>query len=206
MLIGVDFDNTIVCYDALFYRIALQRGLIPPELPAGKDPVRHCLRQLGKEDAWTELQGYVYGVAIKDAPPFDFVLDFFRRCRRRSVEVRIISHKTRWPFRGPRFDLHEAAKQWLSKHGFFDPAGGGLSAEQVCFEVTREGKLDRIGRVGCSHFIDDLPEFLAEPGFPEGVERILFDPNRRHAETDSVRRGVSWKEIDRLIGSPDTLR
>ena len=30
MLIGVDFDNTIVCYDKLFHQLALERSLIPP--------------------------------------------------------------------------------------------------------------------------------------------------------------------------------
>jgi len=30
-MIGVDFDNTIVCYDALFHRVARERGLAPAE-------------------------------------------------------------------------------------------------------------------------------------------------------------------------------
>ena len=32
MRIGVDFDNTLVCYDGVFHRAALERGLIPSDL------------------------------------------------------------------------------------------------------------------------------------------------------------------------------
>ena len=32
MILGVDFDNTIVAYDSLFHRVALERGLIPADL------------------------------------------------------------------------------------------------------------------------------------------------------------------------------
>ncbi len=70
MLVGVDFDNTIVCYDRLFHKAALEKGLIPPELPASKGQVRDYMRANGAEDAWTELQGYVYGPRMLDAAPF----------------------------------------------------------------------------------------------------------------------------------------
>ena len=33
MRIGIDFDNTIACYDGVFHQAALERGLIPPILP-----------------------------------------------------------------------------------------------------------------------------------------------------------------------------
>ena len=36
MLIGVDFDNTIVCYDGLFHRVAVEQGLIPQKFPRVK--------------------------------------------------------------------------------------------------------------------------------------------------------------------------
>ena len=66
-MIGVDFDNTIVCYDGVFHRAAVERGLIPPELPVSKGQVRDHLRRLGQEHAWTELQGEVY-VPLKHRP------------------------------------------------------------------------------------------------------------------------------------------
>ena len=55
MRIGVDFDNTIVCYDEVFHRVALERKLISPSLRVNKGAVRDHLRTIGREDAWTEM-------------------------------------------------------------------------------------------------------------------------------------------------------
>ena len=202
MLVGVDFDNTIVCYDRLFHRLALEQGLIPADLPAAKGPVRDHLRRTGREDAWTEMQGLVYGAHIAEAAPFPGVYDFFRRCRKRGVDVCVISHKTRQPFAGPRYDLHRAAHEWLEWQGFYREAETGLTPERVYFEVLLEGKLKRIGQVGCDYFIDDLPELLEEPGFPAGVERILFDPGGNWPGS-GFRRAATWEEVEGLILSSE---
>ena len=53
MVIGVDFDNTIVCYDDLFHRIAVEQGLVPARLEPRKNEVRDFLRNAGQEAAWT---------------------------------------------------------------------------------------------------------------------------------------------------------
>lgn len=191
MLIGVDFDNTIVCYDGVFHQTAVKQGLIPPETPVIKNAVRDYLRRCDKEEAWTELQGYVYGPCMADAAPFPGVLEFFAKCRQRDVPAYIISHKTRYPFRGKKHDLHESARAWLKSKG--------LDGDHVFLELTMEAKLKRIGAAGCTHFIDDLPEFLDEPTFPAGVERILFDPNNHHASVTKFRRAISWKQIEQFL-------
>lgn len=64
MRLGIDFDNTIVCYDELFHRVALEQGLIPADLPVNKSEVRNHLRRVGKEPLWTEMQGSVYGARM----------------------------------------------------------------------------------------------------------------------------------------------
>lgn len=199
MLVGVDFDNTIVCYDRLFYAVALEEKLIPANLPVSKSAVRDYLRAAGREDDWTELQGVVYGRRIGGAEAFPGVLEFFARCRQQGVPVCIVSHKTRSPYRGEACDLHEAARGWLRAQGCHDPAGAGLPEERVFFELTKAEKLARIGALGCTHFVDDLPEFLAEPAFPAGVERILFDPNGQHREETRFCRVESWAEIGAMI-------
>jgi hypothetical protein len=199
MLVGVDFDNTIVCYDELFHRVAVEQGLIPAEVPASKGQVRDYLRRCDREDVWTELQGYVYGARMAEAHAFPGMLEFFTRCKQQGIAVCIISHKTRHPFQGPVYDLHRAAYEWLEEQGFYDPSRIGLRPDQVYFELTKQGKLERIARAGCSHFIDDLPEFLAEPEFPAGIERILFDPNANHPTGNGFLRAASWAEIEKLI-------
>ena len=40
MIFGFDFDNTIVTYDELFYKVAIENALIPAELPRSKLAVR----------------------------------------------------------------------------------------------------------------------------------------------------------------------
>jgi hypothetical protein len=200
MLIGVDFDNTIVCYDELFHRVAVEAGLIPPSVPATKGEVRCYLESRGLGDVWTELQGYVYGIRLSEAPPFPGVLEFFRRGAQSDLSLAIISHKTRFPARGPRYDLHQAARRWLEVHGFFDPERIGLPTVRVFFELSQEEKLVRIAREGCTCFIDDLPQLLTSRDFPIGVRsRILFDPHGRHAREEGLCHTTSWAEIGQLF-------
>lgn len=201
-IIGIDFDNTIVCYDNIFYQVALEKELIPPATSTTKEGVRNYLRAMGKEDLWTELQGYVYGARMKDVPPFPGVVDFFTSAIEKDVQVYIISHKTRYPYKGPKYDLHKSAYEWLESQGFFDKNGIGLSSERVFFEEAKEGKLSRISNIGCSHFIDDLPEFLMEEGFSKKAERLLFAPNLSvdHSMDAVIRIVRSWSEISSYFG------
>jgi hypothetical protein len=199
MRIGVDFDNTIVCYDGLFHRVACEQGLIPAGIPATKGAVRDYLRTVGREDDWTAMQGYVYGARLLEAPAFPGVHDFFTCCRRQGVDLCIISHKTRYPYAGARYDLHQAARDWLQAQGFFDPARIGLKPGQVQFRLTLHEKLDSIAQQRCTHFIDDLPELLAEPSFPAGVERLLFDASGGGPNDARWRRFTTWKEIEGFL-------
>jgi hypothetical protein len=202
VIIGVDFDNTIVCYDGLFHKLAVEQGLIPPGVPQAKNAVRDYLRQIGREERWTELQGYVYGPGMSQAQLYPGVLEFFDRCRREGVEVFIISHRTRHPFRGEQYDLHEAARAFLAAHGFDDPARIGLPADHIWFLETKSEKVGRINATGCTHFIDDLPEVLTATELSGHVEKILFDPNAQHADNAGLRRAASWSEVEEhLFGS-----
>ncbi len=202
MLIGIDFDNTIVSYDDAFHAIAVERGLIAAGTPMVKNAVRDAMRRTGREDEWTLLQGHVYGPGMERARPFPGVVNFLRLCRERRVPVRVISHRTMKPFMGPEHDLHDWARRWLLRNHFFEDTG--LSPEHVFFEETKTAKLARIAEQGCTLFIDDLPEFLVEPGFPESVGRILFDPSGTHESPFAQAR--SWAEIETLtLGVADLL-
>lgn len=194
MRIGVDFDNTIVCYDALFHQVALEQGLIPATLPVNKSAVRDYLRAADQEDAWTAMQGYVYGLRmIAEADPYPGVRAFFAGCQAAGQPVCIISHKTQYPYLGERYDLHAAARAWLAQHEFDTRIG--IQPAQVYLELTKAEKLQRIGQAGCTHFIDDLPEFLLEATFPAGVQRILFDPNDIYPDQPDYWRATTWPAI-----------
>ena len=206
MVIGIDFDNTIVCYDRLFHRVAVERGLVPADVPSTKGSVRDYLRQCDREHLWTELQGYVYGARMREALPFPGVREFLSRCKRLRVPTRIISHKSLHPFLGPKYDLHAAAHHWLGTHGFYETHLTGLSPLHVHFELTKADKLTRISQAGCTWFIDDLPEFLAEAEFPSGAERILFDPNAQLRADSRRRTAHSWSEVEEIILCGTSLR
>jgi len=97
----------------------------------------------------------------------------------------------------PKHDLHAAARGFLLEKGICD---GLVPSERVHFELTLPEKLGRIGTLGCTHFIDDLPELLAEERFPDGVVKLLFDPNEQHKPDMRYERFAGWHEIaDRLF-------
>lgn len=194
MILGIDFDNTIVCYDQAFYREALTQGLIPQSVPAVKNEIRNYLRENGREDAWTRLQGRIYGAGMDNAEPFSKVLDFFHICGEQNIKIFIISHKTKFPYIGEKYDLHQSSLEWITRYDLFNDHGISIP-ERVFFELTKNEKIKRIKQQGCSHFIDDLPEFLAEQAFPRTVQRILFDPHGRHAHADADLIVNSWSEL-----------
>jgi hypothetical protein len=197
--IGLDFDNTIVCYDELFPRIAREQDLVPADTPPSKGHIRDYLRSIDREDDWTLLQGYVYGARMDEADAFPGVIDFLRYCREQQWTVFIISHKTRSPYMGPAYDLHQAARHWLEINGIFDPDGAGLAREQVFFELTKEDKIERIRSQQCDYFVDDLPEFLSIESFPTTTRRILFDPANRHPDETRFARSTSWVQTQSML-------
>lgn len=194
MRIGIDLDNTIVCYDELFHRVAVREGLAPATCPTDKQAVRDFLRAAGREDDWTRLQGLMYGHSMQEAVPFAGVAEFLRAADRQRAEVHIVSHRTRRPYLGPPTDLHQAARDWLERHGLLDTTRGGLPQERVFLEETLEGKLRRIADLKLDVFIDDLPELLLHAAFPAGVRRICFDPMGRCHE-ERLERVGSWAEL-----------
>ncbi len=199
MIVGIDFDNTIVCYDGLFHQAAVSRDLIPVETSPAKEAVRDVLRATGRETAWTELQGLVYGHEMQRASPFGGVAAFLKRCGDERVVVNVISHRTRQPFAGPAIDMHDAARQWLNSQHWFSGDDHGLDPQRVYFEETKADKLGRIAATGCDLFIDDLPELLGDPAFPNGVTRLLFDPHATRVGMTEFQRVGSWPEVTDLL-------
>lgn len=198
MRIGVDFDNTIACYDGAFHAAASERGLIPTTLGHGKNDVRDFLNANGGKDAFTELQGYVYGARMDLASLYPGVREFFAQALGDGHDILIVSHKTARPMMGPAYDLHAAARGFLTANGVAG-AGALIGDDRVFFETTKEQKIARIAALNLDAFIDDLPEILSMPGFPERTRGLLFDPDARWPdgrwqERDFLRHG-SWDSL-----------
>jgi FMN phosphatase YigB (HAD superfamily) len=196
MRIGIDFDNTIACYDGVFHAAALERGLIPADLGRDKNSVRDHLNGSGRKDDFTELQGYVYGARMDLVSPYPGFADFVAAAREAGHDLFIVSHKTKHPILGPQHDMHAAARGFLTDRGLMGPGGTQIAPERVFFELTKDEKVARAKALACEVFIDDLPEILAMSGFPVGMHKVLFDPENQFADKAAqFDRRASWAEI-----------
>jgi hypothetical protein len=200
MLIGIDLDNTLICYESLFQCLAVEAGLVEPSAPGTRESIRAAARRSPEGDiAWQKLQGLAYGPRIGEARPAEGALVFLAACARLGIPVRVISHKNEWAAQDPsRTHLRRAALDWLEARGFF--SDGLLLPGHCRFGATRREKIAHIVAEGCTHFIDDLPETFLDPGFPAGVAGILYAPGGAPpAVPPGVRPLASWAAITDLL-------
>ena len=195
MRIGFDFDNTIVNYDPLFYKVAREQGVVDDTVPVNKVAVRDFLRAANKEPIWTEMQGYVYGARMDEAQTYPDVIQVMQRIRDAGHTLAIISHKTKHPYLGEKYDLHAAARAWIENN-----IRELIPQNQVFFELTKEDKLARITQLNCDVFIDDLPEILLAETFPKNTQRFLFDPEKHHrTEWPDIKVVSSWSRFENYL-------
>jgi len=189
LVIGIDFDNTIINYDDVIYDAALRYGLISVDTPKNKKLIRDRIRSLASgEEHWMRLQADVYGLRIGEARLSEGVSDFFYLCKVKNVKTYIVSHKTQYAkYDEDGIDLRVASLEWMEANNFFDAQGLNLSSENVYFESTRQEKIQTIEKLGCTHFIDDLEEVFRESSFPEGMVKMLYSP------TPSITVSLGWK-------------
>ncbi|MBI1252519.1 MAG: hypothetical protein GC189_13740 [Alphaproteobacteria bacterium] len=197
MRIGIDFDNTIACYDGVFYAAALERGLIPSNIGKDKNAVRDYLNGSGRNDDFTALQGYVYGARMDLVSPYPGFARFVDLARAAGHDLFIVSHKTKTPIIGPSYDMHAAARGFLEAQNLTGP--DAVPVTNVFFELTKDAKMARAAALDVNVFIDDLPEILAMESFPPQARAILFDPDQQFTDGQTKhgvyeRRG-SWAEI-----------
>lgn len=198
--LGLDFDGTIVVYDQVFHRHAVERFGLPREVAVNKTAVRDWLRrQPDGEAKWIELQGLVYGSKMSEAKLAPGLAEFLRAIRAAQIPVCIISHKTEFSVAEPRVNLRAAALAWLEANGFFTTDGFGLRRADVFFEATRADKLRRIAAQGCTMFVDDLAEVLTEPEFPSGVERWHYQPQDTATEHAGIRALADWSTLQQRV-------
>jgi hypothetical protein len=177
MRIGLDFDNTIVCYDQAITVLAEEVFELPKEMPRTKLALRDFLRAAGREREWTSFQGALYGPGMHHAQPFDGAISTMQQLASEGHELVIISHRSRWPYAGPTYDLHEAARGWVADNlqslGLFGNKG---DEDHVYFLETRDQKVEMITFWRCNVFLDDLAEVLCAPSFPSSTLGIHFCP------------------------------
>ena len=198
--IGIDFDNTIICYDRVFAAAAQRRGLVPDGWQGLKTDLRNYLQSKpGGELAWQGLQGWVYGKGIGDAEIFPGVSDFLATCRQTKASVYIVSHKTKFGHQDPdRTNLRAAARGWMQAAGLIGTEHSALAIDHVYFEDTLAAKVERLASLQLDIFIDDLVDVFEQPHFPREIRSILF------ASPEISRQGhykpmATWADIHREV-------
>lgn len=203
-LIGIDLDNTLIDYSGVFGPVGVALGLLPDEAAAmTKAEVRAYLRaQHDGEARWMRLQGQVYGRFLGRARAFPGVAAFLERLGALGAKFCVVSHKTRLGhFDLHRADLWQAARDWLAEQEFCNPESGMLSPDQVYFEETREGKLERIASLRCDAFIDDLPEVLLHERFPAATRRFWFAAGQEGETPPGLTCCRSWEAMAEAVES-----
>jgi len=198
MIIGIDFDNTIINYNNLFYEAGLSLGVLPDSTGSSKTKIREYLIENGREPDWITIQGLVYGKYIENAEVMEGFSSFSDLCVENGWRVFIISHKTRDTIIGEKFNLHRSALRWLEDNRIY---GAGIhgSVEEVFFESTRYDKVCQINQIGCNIIIDDLADVLLHPDLSPDIMKILYDPDTNCNLNPAYFTVAGWDQIGTII-------
>ena len=202
MRIGLDFDNTIVCYDQAIAKLAEDLFELPSDLPRSKIALRDFLLSSGRESDWTAFQGELYGPGMRYAIPFKNSVEVMTSLVSAGHTLAIVSHRSREPYAGRKYDLHQAAREWVDMHLRTKGLFGSLGDDSLVFFLeTKELKLKMVEKLECDVFVDDLPEILNNRGFPFLTNRVLFKPS--NSPSDNKPGGISsigsWLQLPGLI-------
>ena len=198
MRIGIDLDNTIVCYDHIFYKEAAKYGLIPEFLSPQKNLIRQYVKENSGEEKWIFLQSIVYGQRADDARPYPGAVEFISQTVK-NFDIHIISHKTNSTIHNTTLDMVKSAKLWLDRHQITNI----LPMQAIHFENTRRNKVLKIKKVKCDVFIDDLLDIFLHHNFPDKTQKILFDPSKFYRSNSNINTVSSWAQINNLIQNID---
>ncbi|MDA8675838.1 aminoglycoside phosphotransferase family protein [Alphaproteobacteria bacterium] len=199
MRIGIDFDNTIACYDKLFHHVGVLNGLLDGTKSLTKVEVKRVIQARPDGDKiWQKLQGQVYGPFMEHATMFPGLGRFLLRAKHKGHNIYIISHKTEFGhFDKTRTLLRQESLLWMERLGFFDSNYFSLARDNVFFESTRKEKVTRIADQGVDVMIDDLREVFDEPHFPK-IKTFLFGADQGWHQISEALFGVE-SDSDRMM-------
>jgi hypothetical protein len=200
MIVGVDFDNTIVDYTGVFHALGVETGCIPKSVGLTKTAVKRYLCDQNRENEWTKLQGIVYGSGILNAKPYPGVRHIISKMIQRDIDVFVISHKTSYPILGNKISLHEAAMKWLIHNDIVGKDTYQIPRKKVFFNETQKEKIKKISQLKCDFFIDDLSAIFKSADFPQKTKGFLFNANACSQELHNATEVRSWLEIGNELG------
>jgi hypothetical protein len=196
MRIGIDIDNTIICYDHVFAAVANSRGFCV-QSSASKTEVKKWFHERDMHQAFTHLQGEVYGKFIDLANLFDGVLAFIEFAKKSGCHLFLVSHKTRYPLVGEKVDLHKSARNFLIDKNVISKSGVvGVPPNNVFFESTLNRKINRISTLNLDFFIDDLLQIFEHSDFPKTTNFVHFSQDlAKNVPNMKISTFPNWKLI-----------
>ena len=200
--LGIDFDHTIVDYGNIFAERASNLGYLESSVERTKDEVKKLLKESDEGDKkWGILQAEVYSEGIGSAKIMEGFESFVEECRRLSLSLAIVSHKSKNnPFDPQNRNLQQPALDWMRTNRFFDESGFGFDLGHIYLVETLEDKIEKINTLNCSHFIDDLLSVLLHPLFPKSTRNIHFSTEAINYNSLPVDYTGNWRNIqDYLI-------
>lgn len=197
MRVGLDFDNTIACYDIAIAKLAEEMFDLPVVVPRTKLGVRDYLRINDREIEWTAFQGELYGPGMRYAQVYEGAIDTMLQLSALGHDLFIVSHRSKKPYAGPPYDLHAAARAWLKETV---QSQGLFTSNQVFFLESQNEKVQMIKELSCDIFLDDLPEVLEATEFPVTTRGILFAPDGSKEKIFTKNETISqWMSLPALI-------
>ena len=195
IVVGLDFDNTIVCYAESVAKLANKYFDLPKNIKTKADIKKLVQAKYGNL-VWTKFQGELYGPGMNYAQPYDGSINAILKLSSNGVKVLILSHRSRYPYAGVNHDLHKYARTWLNNNM---QVNGKIIIEKddIFFFETKKEKISAISSYNCDYFLDDLPEIIDDIGFPDTTKGYLFDPGnnckaRKHLITH-------WSELVKVV-------
>ncbi len=190
--IGFDFDNTIISYEKSFYFLAHKIYKMPSDIEKDKASVRQFFINSGREEEFTELQGLVYGKEIMKANSTKNFINFLKKISEdKKFNIFIVSHKTKYPYRGEKINLRDAATNWIKKNLTLNNKKL-IKQNNIFYESTIEEKIERIKKLNCRYFFDDLSKIIKL--LPKDIEGYLYDPLDKYDKED-IKKIKDWDKV-----------
>lgn len=192
--IGIDFDNTIIDYNNIFYKLARQYQFIDIDVVASKSEVKAAIiAKYGNDNNWQLLQSKAYGESIYQAECFIQCKAVLLKLVQQGHQLFIVSHKSELSHFDPLVSLRKHALAWLIQQEII--SDDFIKSSHLFFMGTLEDKVKKIASLELDIFIDDLDQVFLHEQFPNKTVNIAFG---RQINSLISHRIESWNECYQL--------
>ena len=84
-----------------------------------------------------------------------------------------------------------------NQNNFLSNSGINLNEKQIFFETSKQDKIERIKKLNCTHYIDDLPEILKM--ISNKCKKILYDPKKTYKSLTNISILRNWANLEKIL-------